>query len=219
MTIDTDFIEKYEYLYDKMFKIFELKKKYATKVLINLVFKDGYITFDRQKDDKIEINLRNSQFEGRPVCGVFMDEINEPLEHFEKNLKEFQEEFLKKKKEEEKDIIKKGFTELDTVKIENRTYPKIDIVKSTGVIDFHTYKTIKCSWGKPIEKSTADKLLKLKKRDLVLSSGDTNFICRKISKIELLTNKTPLGINVCFGMVIDFKKGEKITNDDGTNKI
>ena len=204
-----DFIEEYELLYEKMFKIFELKKKYATKVLLNLVYKDGYLTFDRQKDGKIEINLRNSLFEGKAVCGIFLDEINNPLSYFEKNLKEYQKDFLKKKKEEEVDIVKKGFTELDTIKIGNKTYPKIDIIKSTGVIDWHAYKTIKCSWKKPIEKSTADKILKLKKRDLVLSGGNMNFICHKISKIELLRTKTSTGFNVCFGMVIDFKKGEK----------
>lgn len=205
-----EFLEQYNYVLDKMFKIFELKKKYATKVLLNLKFEDGYLTFDDHPNGKIEVNLRNKQFGGTPVCGVFSDELMEPLEHFEKNLKEFQEEFLKKKKAEEVDILNKGFTEIGEIKIGIKTYPKIDIIKSTGVIDWHTHKTIKCSWDKPIEKSTSDKLLKLKKRDLVLVSDDKGFICHKISKIDLTTNKTTTGINVCFGMTIDFKKGERI---------
>lgn len=205
-----EFLEQYNYVLDKMFKIFELKKKYATKVLLNLKFEDGYLTFDKHPNGKIEVNLRNKQFGGTPVCGVFSDELMESLEHFEKNLKEFQEEFIKKKKAEETDILNKGFTEIGEIRIGIKTYPKIDIIKSTGVIDWHTHKTIKCSWDKPIEKSTSDKLLKLKKRDLVLVSDDKGFICHKISKIDLTTNKTTTGFNVCFGMTIDFKKGEKI---------
>ena len=205
-----EFLEKYDYIFDKMFKIFELKKKYATKVLLNMKFGDGYLTFDKHPNGKIEINLRNKEFNGTPVCAVFSDEINESLEHFEKNLKEFQEQFLIKKKEEESDIMKNGFTELGEIKIGTKTYPKIDIIKSTGVIDWRTHKTIKCSWEKPIEKSTSDKIFKLRKRDLVLSSGDTHFICHKISKIDFQTNKTSTGFNVCFGMTIDFKNGEKV---------
>jgi hypothetical protein len=204
-----NFLEGYDFLLNKMFQIFELKKKYSTKVLLNLDLKDAYLTFDKHPNGKIEINLRNKQFGGAPVCGVFNDEIDQPLEIFEKNLKEFQEDFLKKKKEEEADITKKGFTELQSITIGLKTYPQIKIIKSTGIIDFRTSKMIKCSWERPIEKSTADKLLKLKKRDLVLTDGDVNFICHKISKIELITNKTSAGTNVCFGMTIEFKNGER----------
>jgi hypothetical protein len=203
---------EYKELLTKMLQIFELKKKYATKVLMNVDSKNAYITFDELKDGgQIEINLRgNNNFRFDSVCGVMEDEINEPLEHFETRLKEFKEEFLKKKKQEEEDITKKGFTELEYVKIGFKNYPRIRIIKSTGIIDFQQFKTIKCSWEKPIEKSTADKLMKLKKRDLVLTDGDVNFICHKISKIELQTNLTSSGTNICFGMVISFKNGEKI---------
>ena len=203
-----EFLQQYDYLVDKMFKIFELKKKYAVKVLLNLDFKDGFITFDKHLNGKTEINLRNKKFNGVAVCGVFSDEIHESLEHFEENLKAFQEDFLKKKEEEEKDIVNKGFTELSEMKVGLRMYPKINITKSTGVIDWYQQQMIKCSWDKPIEKSTADKLLKLKKRDIILSSGTQNFICHKINKIELLTNKTSSGLNVCFGMILEFRNGE-----------
>ena len=54
-----EFLQQYDYLVDKMFKIFELKKKYAVKVLLNLDFKDGFITFDKHPNGKTEINLRN----------------------------------------------------------------------------------------------------------------------------------------------------------------
>lgn len=202
---------EYKELLSKMLQIFELKKKYATKVLLNLEPENSYITFDELPDGKIEINLRgNNSFRSDSVCGVIDDEINEPLEHFEEKLKEFKEEFLKKKKEEEDDITKKGFTELDTITIGFRNYPRIKIYKSTGIIDFGQYKSIKCSWEKPIEKVTSDKLLKLKKRDLVLTDGNVNFICHKISDIELHTNKTSTGTNICFGMTISFKKGDKV---------
>ena len=77
---------------------------------------------------------------------------------------------------------------------------------------------IKCSWEKPIEKSTADKLLKLKKRDLILSGGGKDFICHKISKIELQTNKTTSGFNVCFGAIIEFKNGEVVNENRGKTK-
>lgn len=201
----------YKELLSKMLQIFELKKKYATKVLMNVEPKDAYITFDVLTDGRIEINLRgNNSFRSDSVCGVIEDEINEPLEHFEKKLSDFREEFLRKKKEEEEDITKKGFTELDTIKIGIKSYPRIKIYKSTGVIDFQQFKTIKCSWEKPIEKTTADKLLKLKKRDLVLTDGNVNFICHKISNIELHTNASSVGTHICFGMTISFKKGEKI---------
>ena len=207
-----DFLKDYDDLLDKMLKIFEFKKKYAVKVLLNLKPEDGYITFDKHPNGKIEINLRNKQFGGQPVCGVFSDEIEQPLEFFEKNLKEFQENFLKKKKQEEEDITYKGFTELDTITIGIKSYPRIKIIRSTGVFDFHSSKAIKCSWEKPIEKTTVDKLLKLKKRDLVLTDGNVNFICHKISKIDLALNKTETGTNICYGMTIEFKKGEKHEN-------
>jgi hypothetical protein len=202
---------EYQELLSKMLEIFELKKKYATKVLMNVDSKDAYLTFDTQKDGKIEINLRgNNSFRADSVCGVMDDEINEPIEHFETRLKEFKEEFLKKKKQEEEDFTNKGFTEIDYITIKFRNYPRIKIVKSTGIVDFQQFKSIKCSWDRPIEKSTADKLLKLRKRDLVLTDGDVNFICHKISKIELLTNASSVGTHICFGMVISFKNGEKV---------
>jgi len=213
-----EFLLQHEYLFDKMFKIFELKKKYAVKVLLNMEFKDGYLTFDRHPSGKLEINLRNKQFNGTAVCGVFSDEIGQSLEQFEINLKQFQDEFLKKKKEEEQNILNKGFTELEEVIIGYRKYPKINIIKSTGVIDWVTHQMIKCSWEKPIEKSTADKLLKLKKRDLILSGGGKDFICHKISKIELQTNKTTSGFNVCFGAIIEFKNGEVVNENRGKTK-
>jgi hypothetical protein len=200
---------EYQELLEKLYKIFELKKKYSTKVLWNLERKNAYLTLDRQTNGLIEINLRNST-NGIAVCGVISDEINEPLEHFETNLKTFQEEFLKKKKEKELEIMSKGFTELETIKVGDRNVPMIRIVKSSDIIDWHTHKTIGCTWELPINKSTADKIMKLKKRDLVLSWGDTNFIIHKIRNIELTTNKTTDGFNVCFGMVVEFKNGEKI---------
>lgn len=204
---------EYKELLSKMLEIFELKKKYATKVLMNVEPKDAFITFDEQSDGTIEINLRGNQsFRSDSVCGVMEDEINEPIEHFETKLKEFKDEFLKKKKLEEENFMNNGFTELDYIQIKFRSYPRIKIVKSTGIIDFQQFKSIKCSWDKPIEKTTADKLMKLKKRDLVLTDGEVNFICHKISNVELLTNQTSTGTNICFGMVISFKNGEKIKN-------
>ena len=201
----------YNDVLSKMFSIFELKKKYTTKVLMNVEkVDDSYITFDEQSDGKIEINLRMKYRGGETICGVNEDEFFEPLEHFEKNLKQFKEDFIKRKLQEEKDIVEKGFTEIDYIKIGFKSYPRIKIIKSTGVIDFHDYQVIKCSWDRPIEKSTANTLLKLKKKDLVLTDGDVNFICFKINKIELATNKTLSGTNVCFGMTIEFKKGEKV---------
>ena len=203
----------YNELLSKMFEIFELKKKYATKVLLNIEHKeDAFLSFDKQLNDTIEINLRTKTFRGggESVCGVMEDEINEPLEHFEERLKEFKEEYLRKKLKEEQDITNRGFTELDTIKIGIKTYPRIKIVKSTGIIDFKTSKMIKCSWDRPIEKTTADKLLKLRKRDLVLTDGNVNFICHKISKIDLITNALSVGSHICFGMTIEFKNGEKV---------
>lgn len=201
----------YNVVLSKMFSIFELKKKYATKVLMNVEkIDESYITFDKQSDGRIEINLRMKYRGGESICGVLEDEFPEPLKHFEKNLKQFKEDFIKRKIEEEKDIILKGFTEIDYIKIGFKSYPRIKIIKSTGVIDFHDFQTIKCSWDKPIEKSTANTLLKLRKKDLVLTDGDVDFICYKINKIELATNKTLTGTSVCFGMTIEFKKGEKV---------
>ena len=213
-----EFLQQYDYLLDKMFKIFELKKKYAVKVLLNLDFKDALLTFDRHPNGKVEINLRNRKFNGTAVCGVFSEEIHESLEHFEERLKKEQEDFLKKKLEDEKNILNNGFTELGEMKVGLRMYPKINITKSTGVIDWYQQQMIKCSWDKPIEKSTADKLLKLKKRDLILSGGGKDFICHKISKIELQTNKTTSGFNVCFGAIIEFKNGEVVNENRGKTK-
>jgi Holliday junction resolvase len=204
-------IPDYNDVLSKMFSIFELKKKYATKVLMNVEkVDDSYITFDEQSDGKIEINLRMKYRGGETICGVMEDEFFEPLEHFEKNLKQFREDFIYRKLQEEKDITLKGFTEIDYIKIGFKSYPRIKIVKSTGVIDFHDFQTIKCSWDRPIEKSTADNLLKLRKKDLVLTDGDVDFICHKINKITLATNKTLSGTSVCFGMTIEFKKGERV---------
>jgi len=135
-------------------------------------------------------------------------------DYYSKNKKEIPADLQEKhdKIQKEKEIIENGFTELEYTKINFKTYPSIRIIKSTGVIDFGESKIIKCSWEKPIEKQTAKKLLQLKKKDLILTFDDVDFICYKIIKIDLITNQIIGGVNVCFGMSIEFKKGEKIKN-------
>ena len=48
----------YNEVLSKMLEIFELKKKYTTKVISNIEHKaEAFITFDKQLNDDIEINL------------------------------------------------------------------------------------------------------------------------------------------------------------------
>jgi hypothetical protein len=201
----------YSNLLTKMLEIYELKKKYTTKVMLNITsLGDAYLTFDKLINGNIEINLRHKLFKGEAVCGVPETDINNTIEEFEKRFKDFKDNFLEKRRLEELDINSKGFTELKEFKIKFKTYPSIEIIKSTGVIDFIDYKSIKCSWEKPIEKTTAKKLMSLKKKDLILSDGTVNYLCNKIISIELQTIKTATGVNICFGMIINFKNGKKI---------
>lgn len=200
----------YSNLLTKMLEIYELKKKYTTKVILNLTLDNAYLTFDKLLNGVIEINLRHKLFKGEAVCGVPETDINNTIEEFETKFKDFRDNFLEKRKLEELDINSKGFTELKQFKNKFKTYYSIEIIKSTGVIDFIDYKSIKCSWEKPIEKATASQLMKLIKKDLILSDGTVNYLCSKIISIDLQTTKTATGVNICFGMIINFKNGKKL---------